>query len=98
MQSQNKFFEDLAKVVNGAAGTVAGMAREAQDAARDRAREFVGGMDLVSRDEFQTLKDRLTALEAELAALKGEAAPAAAAKGPAVKAGAKKVAPKKPEA
>lgn len=71
MQSQNRFFEDLGKVLNGAAGTVAGMAREAQDAARERARDFVGGMDLVSREEFETLKDRVAALEAALAASGG---------------------------
>lgn len=86
MQSQNKMFEDLAKVLNGAAGTLAGMARETQDSVRERAREFVGGMDFVSRDEFETLKDRLAAAEAELAALKGEkpaaAKPAAAKKAP----------------
>lgn len=82
MQSQNKMFEDLAKVLNGAAGTLAGMAREAQDTARDRAREFVGGMDFVSREEFETLKDRLAAVEAELATLKGDK-PAAAKKAPA---------------
>lgn len=86
MQSQNKMFEDLAKVLNGAAGTLAGMAREAQDSARERAREFVGGMDFVSREEFETLKDRLAAVEAELATLKGDkpltAKPAAAKKAP----------------
>ena len=87
MQSQNKMFEDLAKVLNGAAGTLAGMAREAQDSARERAREFVGGMEFVSREEFETLKDRLAVVEAELATLKGETPvatkPAAAKKAPA---------------
>ncbi len=77
MQSQKKFFEDLAKAMNGAAGTFAGMAREAQDAARERAKEFVGGMDFVSREEFETLKDQVALLREELAAAKGSAAPAA---------------------
>lgn len=79
MQSQKKFFEDLAKAMNGAAGTFAGMAREAQDAARERAKEFVGGMDFVSREEFETLKDQVALLREELAAAKGAAAPAAKA-------------------
>ncbi len=70
MQSQNKFFDDLAKVVNGAAGTVAGMAREAESGARERAREWFGGLDLVSREEFEAHKDMLTAARAEIAALK----------------------------
>lgn len=69
MQSQNKFFDDLAKVVNGAAGTVAGMAREAESATRERAREWIGGLDLVSREEFEVQKDMLTAARAEIAAL-----------------------------
>ena len=70
MQSQNKFFEDLAKVLNGAAGTVAGMAREAQDNTRERAREWMGAGDAVSREEFETLKDRLNAANAAIDALR----------------------------
>jgi BMFP domain-containing protein YqiC len=70
MQSQNKIFDDLAKVVSGAAGTVAGMAREAEAATRERAREWVGGLDMVSREEFEVQKDLLTAARAEIDALK----------------------------
>ncbi len=78
MQSENRFFDDLVKVLNGAAGTVAGMTREAEASFRERARDWVGGLDMVSRDEFeavkaiavaareenQLLKARLDALEA----------------------------------
>ncbi len=39
MQSENRFFDDLAKLVNGAAGTVAGMSREFESNARERAKE-----------------------------------------------------------
>jgi BMFP domain-containing protein YqiC len=70
MQSQNKIFDDLAKVVSGAAGTVAGMAREAEAATRERAREWVGGLDMVSREEFEVQKDLLSAARAEIDALK----------------------------
>ena len=69
MQSQGKFFDDLSKVLNGAAGTFAGMAREAQSSAKERARDFVGG-DFVTREEFDTVKDMLAAARAEIAALK----------------------------
>ena len=41
MQSQNRFFDDLAKVLNGVAGTVAGLSREAESSARERAKEWV---------------------------------------------------------
>jgi BMFP domain-containing protein YqiC len=70
MQSQNKIFDDLAKVVSGAAGTVAGMAREAEAATRERAREWVGGLDMVSREEFEVQKDLLSAARAEIDTLK----------------------------
>ena len=78
MQSQNRFFEDFVKIMNGAAGTVAGMTREAQDGMRERMKEWVAGMDFVSRDEFEAVKamaatarEEIETLKAELAALKG---------------------------
>ena len=85
MQSQNKLFDDLVKVLNGAAGTVAGMSREANAAMQERAREWIGGLDMVSREEFEAVKamavaarEQNEALAARIAALEGGAAPAAA--------------------
>ena len=57
MQSDNPLFADLAKLMNSAAGTFAGMTREARDGARERFREAMGGMDFVSREEFDAVKD-----------------------------------------
>lgn len=57
MQSENPLFADLAKMLNSAAGTMAGMGREARDAARERFKETLGGMDFVSREEFDAVKD-----------------------------------------
>lgn len=70
MQSENRFFDDFAKFINGAAGTLAGMGREAESAARERAREWIGGLDFVSRDEFETVKAIATAAREEADALK----------------------------
>ena len=84
MQSENPLFADLAKLLNSAAGTMAGMGREARDGARERFREAMGGLDFVGRDEFDAVKDmaakareenealksRLDALEKKLAAKK----------------------------
>lgn len=56
MQSENRFFDDLSRLINGAAGTLAGMGREAEAAARERAREWIGGLDFVSREEFEAVK------------------------------------------
>lgn len=102
MQSENRIFDDIAKVVNGFAGTATGMAREAESAMRERMREFVAGMDFVSREEFDAVKEMAAtaraeaeALKARLDALEGKAAPKAAAKPAAAK---KPAAPKKPAA
>jgi BMFP domain-containing protein YqiC len=70
MQSQNRFFDDLAKVFNGAAGTMAGMTREAEAAFRDRARDWIGGLDMVSREEFDAVKAMAAAAREENHALK----------------------------
>jgi BMFP domain-containing protein YqiC len=83
MQSQNRVFDDFVKFMNGAAGTLAGMGREAESSARERAKEWIGGLDFVSRDEFDAVKamaaaarDEADALRARLDALEGKAAPA----------------------
>lgn len=81
MQSENRLFEDLSKVATSALGTLAGVGREVEDAARRRAREFVGGSDAVGRDEFEAVKANAAAareavelLRAEIAALRAEIA------------------------
>ena len=87
MQSENKLFDDFVKMVNGFAGTMAGMGREAEASAREKMREFVGGADFVGRDEFEAVKamaaaarDENELLKARIAALETKAggAPAAA--------------------
>ena len=70
MQSQNRIFDDLVKMMNGAAGTVAGMTREAEAAMRDRIRDWIGGVDMVSRDEFDAVKAIAVAAREESAALR----------------------------
>lgn len=69
MQSQNRFFDDLVKMMNGVAGTMAGVGREAESSMRERAREWVGGMDFVSRDEFEAVKAMAIAAREENDAL-----------------------------
>jgi BMFP domain-containing protein YqiC len=70
MQSQNRLFDDFVKVMNGAAGTIAGMTREAQAAMQERMREWIGGLDLVSREEFDAVKTMAAAAREESQALK----------------------------
>lgn len=80
MQSENLLIADFVKVANAAAGTLAGMTREARESARGRMKEALGGLDFVTREEFDAVKDmaskareeneklsaRLEALEAKL--------------------------------
>ncbi len=56
MQSENPMIADFVKLLNSAAGTMAGMTREARDAARERMKETIGGLDFVSREEFDAVK------------------------------------------
>ena len=84
MQSQNRMFDDFVKVMNGAAGTLAGHPGEAQAAMQERARDWIGGLDMVSREEFETVKalavaarDENAALRARIEALEARSAPSA---------------------
>jgi BMFP domain-containing protein YqiC len=90
MQSENKMFDDLVKMVNGFAGTMAGMGREAESGARERFKEWMGGADFVGRDEFEAVKamaaaarDENDALKARIVALEAKLGGAAAAAKPA---------------
>ena len=82
MQSQNRIFDDLVKMMNGVAGTMAGVGREAEASMRDKMREWVGGMDFVSRDEFDAVKAMAVAARDENEALKKRIEALEAAAGP----------------
>ena len=91
MQSENRMFDDLVKMMNGFAGTVAGVGREAEGSMREKMREWVGGMDFVGREEFDAVKamaaaardandalaKRIALLEAAAASAKPKAPPRA---------------------
>ena len=82
MQSQNRFFDDLARVASGAMGTLAGVKGEVETRLREQLERVLAGMDLVRREEFEAVKEmaakaraeqedlerRVAALEARLAA------------------------------
>ena len=84
MQTDNRIFDDFSKFVNGAAGTFAGMTREAEASFRERMKDWIGGLDFVSRDEFEAVKamaaaarDEADALSARIAALEAKKAKSA---------------------
>ena len=79
MQSENPLIADFVKLANSAAGTLAGMTREAREGARERMKEALGGLDFVSREEFDAVKDMASRaredsarLEARIAALEAK--------------------------
>ena len=85
MQTENKLIDDFVKMVNSAAGTLAGVGREAESSLREKAKDFVGGVDFVSREEFEAVKemaaaarDEVDVLKARLDALEAGNAPAKA--------------------
>jgi len=89
MQSQNRFFDDLARVAAGALGTLSGVKTEVEARLREQLEKVLAGMDLVSRDEFEAVKamaakarseqedlaNRVADLESRLAALSAGEAP-----------------------
>src|SRR3989441_1500375 len=56
MQSQNRFFDDMARVAAGAVGALAGVRGEIEARLRDQLERVLAGMDLVSREEFEAVK------------------------------------------
>jgi len=80
MQSENRFFDDLAKVANGALGSLASFGTEVENRVRDQVDKMLSRMDIVRREEFdavkamatkareenETLAARLAKLEAEI--------------------------------
>lgn len=88
MQTNHRMFDDAARVAGGLLGTVAGIRREVEALVRQQIERFMGGMDLVTRDEFEAVKAMAAkarteqeAIESRLAALEGgkHAAPKATA-------------------
>ena len=88
MQTQNRFFDDLARIAAGAMGTLSGMRSEVETRIREQLERVLAGMDLVSRDEFEAVKamaakarseqeeliNRVADLESRLVALSAEQA------------------------
>jgi BMFP domain-containing protein YqiC len=56
MQSQNRFFDDLARVAAGAAGALSGVRTEIEARARDQLERVLAGMDLIGREEFDATR------------------------------------------
>ena len=70
MQTTSSVFDDLARLMTGAMGMAQGMSDEARGFMRAQADRFVAEMDLVSRDEFEAVKQMAAEARAEADALR----------------------------
>ncbi|QOZ75013.1 hypothetical protein XH83_05910 [Bradyrhizobium sp. CCBAU 53351] len=80
-QTNNRFFDEIGRLMNDAAGAAQGVKREFDTVMRTQAEKFLRDMDLVKREEFEAVKDmaRLAreeneALKARIAALEAKLA------------------------
>ena len=56
-QTNSRFFDDLSRLMTDAAGLADGARREAQTFARSQLERMMSGMDLVSREEFEAVRE-----------------------------------------
>ena len=56
MQSQNRFFDDLAKVAGGALGALSNLRQEMEAMVRERVERFMADSHMVPREEFEAVK------------------------------------------
>ena len=80
-QTRSRIFDDLAKVMTDAAGLAHGARREVDTLVRSQFERLLAGMDVVTREEFEAVRDMATLarahndkLEARVAALEARLA------------------------
>ena len=69
MQTKNRLLDDLARLLNGAAGVAATMTSEANAQVRQRLERWFAGFDFVPREEFEAIKELAAAARASGEAL-----------------------------
>lgn len=65
MQTQNRFLSDIARLATGAAGVAAGMRGEVEAKFRLRLERLLADMGLVTREEFEAVRDSVAKARAE---------------------------------
>jgi BMFP domain-containing protein YqiC len=56
-QTSNRFFDEIGRLMNDAAGAAQGMKREVDTLMRNQAERILRDLDLVKREEFEAVKD-----------------------------------------
>jgi BMFP domain-containing protein YqiC len=92
MQINNRLLDDLTRVTNSALGTMTGVKGEVDALVRQQFEKILINMDLVTREEFDVVRDiatkvtqRADALEAQVTTLEDRLAKLEAASKPAAK-------------
>jgi BMFP domain-containing protein YqiC len=82
-QTSNRFFDEVARLMNDAAGVAQGVRREFDTLVRSQAERILRDLDVVKREEFEAVKEMARLAREENEALKARvAALEAAVKGP----------------
>jgi BMFP domain-containing protein YqiC len=72
MTQNSRFFDEIGRMMNGAAGAADGLRREVETMVRSQAERFVGDMDLVKREDFDALREQVQLQNAEIKALRAD--------------------------
>jgi BMFP domain-containing protein YqiC len=56
-QTSNRFFDEMARLMNDAAGVAEGVRREVQTLVQSQAERILRDMDVVKREEFEAVKE-----------------------------------------
>ena len=56
MQTENRFFDDIARLASGATSTMVNIRTELESMIKQRLERILADMDLVPRDEFEAVK------------------------------------------
>src|SRR5713226_10568821 len=73
-QTSNRFFDEMARLMNDAAGVAQGVRREVDTLFRSQAERWLRDLDLVRREEFEAVKDMARLAREENEALKARIA------------------------
>ena len=65
MQTENRLFDDLARMANGALNTLSGLREEIESRVRERVERVLTNMDMVPREEFEAVKAMAQTARAE---------------------------------
>jgi BMFP domain-containing protein YqiC len=73
-QTTNRFLDEIARLMNDAAGVASGVRREVDTVVRNQADRILRELDVVKRDEFEAVKDMVRLAREENEALKARIA------------------------